>query len=145
MMNQPNTAPDESLSGETRARLIDVRSNLLRLHKALLEAERAAYERRHGKVASSGAFLNLVINDPWFAWLRAWSELVVQIDEAMADKKNPLTERAAQDYMEQARALTKRADEDNPAFLAQYRAAMQRSSEAVVAHAALTKSLRAAA
>jgi hypothetical protein len=55
------------VSGATRGRLGDVRRALLRLHKVLLEEERASYERGRGSVGGSGEFLQLVLNDPWFA------------------------------------------------------------------------------
>ena len=41
----------------------------------------SAYELDRGRVASAGHLLQLVINDPWFAWLHALSGLIVRIDE----------------------------------------------------------------
>ena len=40
-------------------------TGLLRLHKALLDDERVAYERVHGRIPSNGAFLQLALNDAW--------------------------------------------------------------------------------
>ena len=54
---------------------------LLRLHKALLDDERVSYERVHGLIRSNGAFLQLVLGDAWFAWLRPLSQLMVKLDE----------------------------------------------------------------
>jgi hypothetical protein len=65
------------------AKLRAVRMALLALHSSLLAYERARYERRHGRVDSPGQMLNLVMNDPWFAWLRPISALVVQADERL--------------------------------------------------------------
>lgn len=64
------------------ASLTDIRSRLLRLHRALLDAEKAEHERSHGAIAPA-AFLQLLIGDPRFAWLSAMSELIVQLDEAV--------------------------------------------------------------
>lgn len=64
-----------------RDRLENARHGLMRVHRALLEAERIRYERIHGRVDGSGAFLQIAIHDPWFAWLGPISELIVQIDE----------------------------------------------------------------
>ncbi|NJN69285.1 MAG: hypothetical protein HC801_02585 [Nitrospira sp.] len=54
---------------------------LLRLHKALLDDERVSYERVHGRIPSNGAFLQLALNDAWFAWLRPLSHLIAKLDE----------------------------------------------------------------
>jgi hypothetical protein len=65
-------------------RLREVRNRLLDLHKALLDAERARFERQHGRVASSGLWLQLVLGHEQFAWLRPYSGLIVRIDEWLA-------------------------------------------------------------
>jgi hypothetical protein len=65
-------------------RLRQVRDRLLDLHKALLDAERARFEREHGRVASSGQWLQLVLGHEQFAWLRPFSGLIVRIDEWLA-------------------------------------------------------------
>src|SRR4249920_1425564 len=58
------------ISAGTRTRLGDLRSRLLALHKALLDDAKVAYELDRGSIPSSGALLQLVIGDPWFAWLQ---------------------------------------------------------------------------
>jgi hypothetical protein len=73
----------ERMNVETRQRLITMRNGLLHLHKALLESERAAYERDVEKIKSTGQYLNLVLNDPWFSWLRELSQFVVLVDETL--------------------------------------------------------------
>lgn len=118
------------------ARLRDVRDALLRLHKALLDDERAAFERAHGRIESSGEFLQLVLHDEWFAWLRPLSELVVQIDERL-DADEPVTESDAEGLMKVARALVKSTGEEN--FARQYRGALQRNPDVVMVHAAASK------
>ena len=80
------------LSPPTAERLRDVRLRLLDLHKVLLEDTKAAYELDRGRIATNSTLLQLVINDPWFAWLRPLSETVVRIDvmllpDAAATKK----------------------------------------------------------
>jgi hypothetical protein len=64
----------------------------LALHRALLDAQRITHEREHGKV-TSGAFLELVIGAPEFAWLRPLTALIVGIDEAL-EEANPDSPRA---------------------------------------------------
>jgi hypothetical protein len=63
-------------------KLADIRLQLLRLHRALLDAEKAEHERAHGAITPV-AFLQLLIGDPRFGWLSALSELIVQLDDAV--------------------------------------------------------------
>ena len=92
-----------------RAQLIALRNGLLRLHKTALDSERAIYERDIERIRSSGHFLELVLHDPWFAWLRPLSRLMAGVDEAM-DGKEPLTRKQAEDFLKEARELLKLED-----------------------------------
>ena len=127
------------VSADTRARLGEVRRALLRLHKVLLEVERASYERGRGSVGGSGEFLQLVINDPWFAWLRPVSELIVRIDE-LQEPAQETTEEEALDALGQAAALVRPADGGGE-FGRRYREILQQSPDAVLAHAGLSRPL----
>ena len=69
-----------------RDSLLTAQKALLHVHKALLEEERRRYELEHGRVPSAMAFLQLLLNDPWFAWIRPMSGLAAQIDEALFAK-----------------------------------------------------------
>lgn len=60
--------------------LKNARLELLRLHKTLIDAEREKYEEKNGQI-SSGQFLNLLLNEESFQWLRKFSALIVDIDE----------------------------------------------------------------
>ena len=79
MKRDASGAPLPEAAGQS---LVNLRIALLRLHKVLLDDERAAYERAHGR-ASGGEMLQLVIHDERFAWLHSISELIVSIDEMM--------------------------------------------------------------
>src|SRR5208282_2553417 len=85
-------------------RLTVLRTGLLRLHKHLLDAERAAYERDVERIATTGQYLNLVLSDPWFAWLRDLSQFIVVVDEALADK-GPVTPEDSARLVTRAREL----------------------------------------
>ena len=91
------------------------RNDLLLLHRALLVAERVRYEKARGRVANNSAFLQLVINDPWFDWLRPMAQLVLMIDERTTDKKGPLGAAEAKALIDRARGLL-RADVNGDAF-----------------------------
>lgn len=61
--------------------LKSARDKLLAFHKLLIDRERRELERLSGTV-TAGQFLNLLMHDEGFAWLRTISKLVVRIDEA---------------------------------------------------------------
>ena len=122
-----------ALPAAVRTRVSDARQGLLALHKALLDYERIRYERIHGRVENSGAFLQLALSDPHFAWLRPVSELVVQMDRVLASDE-PGAEVDADAIMTQGRELL-RADEEGDEFRRQYHRALQDSPDVVMAHA----------
>jgi hypothetical protein len=127
----------------TRQRLTDLRNGLLRLHKALLDSERASYEREIARINSSGQFLELVLHDPWFAWLHELSELVVLIDE-MLEAEEATSVFDAGRLIGEARALLVPA-ETGSGFAKRYFEALQRDPDAVLAHAEMKKLLAALA
>ena len=115
-----------------RQRLTGLRNGLLRLHKCLLDSERAAYERDVARITTTGQYLDLVLNDPWFAWLRELSQFVVLVDETL-DLDDPPTEAGAARLMEQARALVSPM-ENGDGFRRRYFEALQRDPNVVLAH-----------
>ncbi len=137
-LTEEEREPNGPVSADTRARLVEVRRALLRLHKVLLEEERASYERDRGSVGGSGEFLQLVINDPWFAWLRPVSELIVRIDE-LQEPAQETTEEEALAALGQAATLVRTADGGE--FGRRYREILQQSPDAVLAHAGLSRLL----
>lgn len=108
-----------------------LRQDLLQLHRGLLHAERIRYERIKGRIDNNAAFLQVVINDPWFDWLRPMAQLVLLIDERLADKKEPLGSAEADSLLARGRALL-RADAEGDAFQRLYFQAMQESPELAV-------------
>jgi hypothetical protein len=61
-----------------------VHERLLALHKLLLDLVRAEYEVEHGPIGGPGPLLQLVTQDPAFAWLRPLSMLLVEMDDPEA-------------------------------------------------------------
>src|SRR6476646_11094329 len=86
------------------AQLIALRNGLLRLHKVALDSERAIYERDIERIRNSNHFLELVMHDPWFAWLHELSQLIVLIDETL-DAKVPASVADAERLRKEARGL----------------------------------------
>jgi hypothetical protein len=132
-MELPPAAPDAA-----RQRLTELRKNLLALHKALLDSERTSYELVHGTIESRGAFLQLLINDNWFAWLRPVTTLLVQIDESLAAKDPPATERDFERLIEDTRALLSPSREAN-GFWKRYSGVVQRDPGVAILHEQLEK------
>jgi hypothetical protein len=75
----------------TKTTLQTAQRALLHVHKAILDEERKRYELAHGRVPSAMAFLQLLLNDPWFAWIRPMSGLAAQIDETLFAKPGETT------------------------------------------------------
>src|SRR5437899_6619771 len=100
--------PDPSTAA-LRRRLTDLRNGLLQLHKVLLDSESASYDHDVARITTRGQLLELVLHDPWFAWLHELSELVVLIDEAL-DAEEPLTAADAERMVAKARELVSPAD-----------------------------------
>src|SRR6516165_12127708 len=110
-----------------RRRLADLRLALLKLHKALVDSERVGYEKTMGKIQSPNHFLQLLTNDPWFAWLSPLSQLIVSIDEAQ-DSKEPLTQATVDALAKQANVLLV-ASESGEGFSRHYFDALQRDPD----------------
>ena len=71
---------------ENTKKLKNARNILLKLHKSLLDLEREMYEGIHGELTPV-QFVNLLMEDEDFAWLRKFSTLIVEIDEMFASKE----------------------------------------------------------
>lgn len=120
-----------------RERLVPLRNALLTHHKSLLDSERSIYERDVARIPSPSAFLKLLLEDPFFAWLRELSQLVVVIDEALAAEE-PVTTDDADRLIAQARALLS-PSENGTGFARCYYEAMQRDPDVVMAHSRMLK------
>ena len=130
---------DNEVHESTIQRLNQLRKPLLHLHKALLDLEREAYERKHDRVENSYELLQLVMHDPWFAWLHSLSELMVQIDE-MLDAKEPRKESEALAVIDEVRVLLT-PSETGSGFQKKYFSSLQQSPDVVLAHSETVKHL----
>jgi len=112
---------------------------LLRLHKALLDDERVSYERVNGRIASNGEFLQLVLGDPWFAWLRPLSQLLAKLDEL--GEEDTSTDGLATPALIASIQPLLTPSEEGTGFGRHYYEALQRAPDVVLAHAAVRKLL----
>jgi catechol 2,3-dioxygenase len=134
-------SPYALMTQQNRARLRELRGKLLQLHKVLLDDARVAYEMDRGRVPSNATLLQLVINDPWFAWLHSLSELVVRIDETV-ETDSPATDGDAATLIDQVEKLLT-ASETGEGFQRRYFDALQRQPAVVMAHAEVRRAIKA--
>ncbi|MGI8544989.1 MAG: hypothetical protein ACR2MD_16130 [Aridibacter sp.] len=66
---------------EKKTDLKIIRDKFLSFHKILMDWDRDNYEMENGNV-TAGKFLEMLLSDQSFEWLRTISTLIVRIDEA---------------------------------------------------------------
>jgi hypothetical protein len=120
----------DQLIDETRAKLKGLSKAMLRLHKTLLDAAKLDYEAENGKIASIGQYFQLVVDDPYFAWLRKLSSLIALIDEAVSMRR-PATESEAKGLENEAKLLLNFQDGDE-SFNEKFQTALQNNADAVL-------------
>jgi len=121
-------------------RLKAARNILLKLHKSMIYIEREMYEGLNGPV-SAAQFVNLLMEDDDFGWLRKFSSLIVEIDEMFATKdgySDELVDASLQKVKELAEM-----SEDDDYFKAKYQFALQKSPDSAGLHSQLKKALSA--
>jgi hypothetical protein len=120
------------------AKIRAIRTALLHLHKALIDVERTRYGREHGTpIESPHQAFQLLMKDPWFAWLRPVSELIVQGDERLAEDR-PIAPDEAEAYAAQSISLLQQ-DAGGADFRREYNRSLQEQPDIVVAHSAVIK------
>ena len=132
-MDSPTDGPPQA-----RQKISELRQLLLTLHKALLDSERTAYEITHGPIGSPAAFLQLLIGDSAFQWLRPITTLIVQIDEKLAAKKPPAESREYEQLTADMKALLSPSREEAD-FWKRYSAAIQRDPAVALIHEQMDK------
>jgi hypothetical protein len=124
---------------ENAKKLKAARDLLLKLHKSMLDLEREMHEGIHGKLTPAD-FLNLLMQDEDFAWLRKFSMLIVEIDE-MFDLKEGVSAEMVDANLAKVKELAAMADPDEY-FRAKYQFALQRSPESAGLHSELKRVLQ---
>lgn len=132
-----------SSSNQAIVRLKEIRPELLRLHKALLDSERIVYEQANGPIANSGEFFRLVIDDEAFSWLRPISQFIVQIDELLdLRKKDKIEPESAAILLEKARLMIKPNKHSLTPLGEHYFQAIQRDPNIALMHADISQKLK---
>lgn len=125
------------MNDQDRALLNELRRLLLQLHKTLIDWQRRDYETTRGRLQTS-QLLQVLFNDPAFAWLRIMSGLIVRIDEALEVKPPEVSETGP--LVAAARELI--SPEAGSPYAQRYHAALQELPEAVLAHRDLVQLLK---
>ena len=120
----------DTLSDETRSKLKSISGAFLRLHKILLEAEKAKYEAVNGAIPNPNVYLSLVLDDPQFAWLRKISSLIALIDDATSVRR-PASETEANALINEAKLILNFQDGEED-FNDKFQTALQENKDAVL-------------
>ena len=123
-----------------RELLKEQRDLLLKLHKSFIDQERVRIESRMGTL-TPGQFLNLLLEDPDFSWLRKFSELIVAIDELFA-QKDAIAEADIDAHLSKVKGLVL-FEEGGDDFLERYQTALQENNEAVALQGELRQKISA--
>ena len=129
-----SSAPESPIpAAQAMARVRAARLALLDLHKTLIDIERARYEHSRGRIESPHHALQLLLNDPFFGWLRPLAQVIIEYDEWLADDR---ARRAigAGDLLASTGRFLSDSGESGP-FASEYRRALQDSPDVVVSHA----------
>jgi len=114
------------------------RNDLLKLHKVLLDDERFTYERQHG-LLSPTEFLQVLLEDTDFAWLRRFSILIVEIDEMFATKGGYSPD-SVPAHLRKIDELLKLQILDDQ-FVEKYSSALEANDEVATLHAQIDRTL----
>ena len=126
MDNSGNSADMRNAVKETALRLRD-------LHRHLIDATRAEYERTNGAVRNSSELLGLLLNHPSFAWLHGLSQLMADVDELLELDVFHDTDAGA--VRREVEKLISPADGVDSEFFDHYRKALQNDPEVILSHA----------
>ena len=129
----------QELIAARRALLQEISDLLGALHKLLIGEARADYEKEQGAIPSSTAFLRLLMEDPYFRWLRELSGAMADLDE-LIDEEEELSREQAIEMARRFEALVTQSD-DSGEFGPRYRRYLQSSPDVVMAHAAVRMAL----
>ena len=122
--------PDSPERAELRATLREISKSLIPLHRHLIDAAKSDYAFAYEADVSPTQLVNLLQDDPFFAWLKPLTSVIVDIDEM-----------ARTDFVDAAaHAIPQRIEQIFAGD--QYVAMLQRDVEVAGAHAAVRKTLQ---
>ncbi|WP_436876922.1 hypothetical protein [Siccibacter turicensis] len=118
---------------DPRTLLKSLSSVLRKLHKALVDLE----TERFGNPGNAFEHLQLLTTYPQFAWLRQISEMMVEIDERLDDKEEPVNAATVENYRKAIESQLALGPENSSEFHQKYLNALQESTQVAMAHGEL--------
>jgi hypothetical protein len=128
--------PDDPERAGQRAALRDLWNHLLPLHRLLIDTARDEYTSKIGPLGGPTHVLQLLNDDPFFAWLKPMTGLIVEIDEI---SRIDFDRAKLDDIVGRVRAMF--AAQADSAFTSRYLPLLQRDVDAAIAHAAIRQIL----
>jgi hypothetical protein len=128
--------PDDPARAASRAALRETSKLLIPLHRALIDACRDDYVFAGGQVQSPHHLMQLITDDPFFAWLKPMTSLIVDIDEMARVDFQPAEVAAIASRLDHLFGTS--VDET---FAARYVPILQRSVDVAIAHAGVRQAL----
>jgi hypothetical protein len=129
--------PDDPERARLRAALRQVSKTLLPLHRSLIDAAKVDFaEATRQEVPPPTTLLRLINDDPFFAWLKPVTALIVDIDEMVRIDFD-----AADVARIVARVSALFAAGGEGTFAAHYLPLLQREVDVAIGHAALRKAM----
>lgn len=136
-----DTRPVDPEDQARREQLTNLAKTLRSIHSALLESVKRDYESAHGKIAGPLKFYQLVVDDPFFSWLRPLSGQMALIDERIDDKtKLEPTDLSTVHEAVNNLFSPKKAKADS--FAANYKARLQSDASVTALHPQLVEQLK---
>jgi hypothetical protein len=135
--NRTMHTPDTPERAETRASFKALSKSMLPLHRALIEATKAEYIETTGiPVEKPAHVLQLLTEDPFFAWLKPMTHLIVRIDEMTSGELEPLE---VTTILETARVMFEPTADP---FSVRYFDLIQRDIDVAVAHPPVREAMK---
>jgi len=127
--------PDDPVRAELRSTLRDLRKHLLPLHRALIDLAGAEYSASVAPLSGPGHLLQLLQEDPFFAWLKPLTSLIVEIDSMTS------TDFERSDVDAVAERVERLFGAMDAEFSAKYLPALQRDVDVAIHHAGVRQVL----
>jgi hypothetical protein len=128
--------PDDPARARFRDALRELSRALIPLHRRLIDAAKDEYAFAYQAVSNPSQLLQLLQEDPFFAWLKPVTSLIVDIDEmARTDFEREDVNRIA------ARADRLFGATDQNEFTAKYIPILQGDVDVAIGHAAVRQAL----
>src|SRR4051812_5885433 len=124
--------PDDEARAAVRSTLREVSKHLMPLHRALIDAAKDDYAFAYGPVDQPTRVLALLNEDPFFAWLKPITSLIVDIDEMSRRDFETNEVKTVSERLEKLFGTS-----PDPEFAKQYVPILQKSVDVAVGHAAL--------